>query len=100
MNAKKVEPFNSIASQLLQLISHKTNFDADNSDVESEKANTPFEDATRILRTALNVDRAAALDSFMLNSCLVHDMTVVTDALFSHEKNGEMEDDGVEAVGA
>lgn len=59
------------------------NFDTGDDDVESETANTPFEDSTKILKTSLNVDRQLALDTFLLNSCLVHDMTVVTDAVFS-----------------
>jgi len=61
------------------------NFNGNDEEVESEKANTPFEDATKILKTGLNVDRVHALDNFLLNSCLVHDMTVVTDALFDKE---------------
>ena len=49
----------------------------------SEAANTPFDDATRILKLGLDADRPKALDTFMLNSCLVHDMTIVTQALFN-----------------
>lgn len=67
------------------------NFDDGDDDVESEKANTPFEDSTKVLRTGLNVDRTSALDTFLLNSCLVHDMTVVTDCLFNNEDNDEVE---------
>ena len=59
------------------------NFGQEDDDEESDKANTPFEDATRLLKTGLNVDRVQALDSFLINSCLVHDMTVVTDCLFN-----------------
>ena len=81
---------------LIGIISHKMNFDGEDSDAESEKANTPFEDATKILKTGLNVDRIQALDNFLLNSCLVHDMTVVTEALFN--QSDETEELGSEQI--
>lgn len=78
VNARTLEPFNTTALQLLQAVSRKMTFGAGSSEVDSEAANTPFDDATRILKVGLDVDRAKALDVFMLNSCLVHDMTIVT----------------------
>lgn len=87
MKARDIEPFNSFVQNMISIISHRMNFDQnDDEDEESEKANTPFEDATKLLKYGLNVDRVQALDSFLLNSCLVHDMTVVTDCLFGGEE--------------
>ncbi|KAH0577741.1 hypothetical protein SS50377_21095 [Spironucleus salmonicida] len=83
LSAKEIEPFNNVSQIIFQAISHKINFGGN--EVESEQANTPFEDSCRVLKIGLNVDRVVALDNFLLNSCLVHDMTVVTDALFKND---------------
>ena len=74
------------------------NFGGDADAAESEKANTPFEDSCRVLKTGLNVDRQVALDNFLLNSCLVHDMTIVTNALFHGGAGSATDDDLVEQV--
>ncbi|CAL6058153.1 Conserved_hypothetical protein [Hexamita inflata] len=94
IEAREIEPFNSATQQLISVISHKMNF-GDDQDEESEKANTPFEDATKILKVGLNVDRVQALDNFLLNSCLVHDMTVVTEALFETEDEAKIDSEQI-----